>query len=69
MIYITNMDEYAAVNKAYEKAYRGTVVPVSRFAHAGGKGQGAWWVVVVGSGLMLCSGGRQGHVWWFISSR
>ncbi|KAF8430385.1 yabJ protein [Tirmania nivea] len=26
-IYITDMDEYAAVNKAYEKAFRGTVVP------------------------------------------
>jgi len=31
-IYITNMEEYAAVNKAYERVFKGMVMPVSLFA-------------------------------------
>ena len=48
-IYITNMEEYAAVNKAYAKAFRGTVVPVGRFSMLG---RWDWYSGLVGSGKM-----------------
>lgn len=48
-IYITNMEEYAAVNKAYAKAFRGTVVPVSRFSMLG---RWDWYSGLVGGGKM-----------------
>jgi len=53
-IYITNVDNYAAVNKAYEKAFSGTVVPVSRFSMIG-----EWWIVVANDVVWW---NRRGHV-------